>query len=125
MILSLCPSLRFDTGSYKFSPLLLIDLSLLPSQQCGDVFPICIVFNHIKNMGVGALGWFSGLSVPTLDFGLGHDLMIMRLSPVLASLWAWSLLKILPSSAYPPLMSMCVQLSKKPKNHGYNSYVKR
>ena len=30
---------------------------------------------------------------PTLDLSLGLDLRVMSLSPVLGSLWVWSLLK--------------------------------
>ena len=31
----------------------------------------------------GAPGWFSRLSLPTLDFGSGHDLRIVGLSPTI------------------------------------------
>ena len=53
----------------------------------------------------GAPGWLSQLSVP-LDFGLGHDLSIVRSSPALESVLgmepAWDSLSFSPS-APPPL----------------------
>ena len=38
--------------------------------------------NCLKNYYGGALGCFSQVKHPTLDFGSGHDLRVMRWSPL-------------------------------------------
>ena len=42
------------------------------------------------------------LKCPTLDFSSGHDLTVVRLSPMLGSHWVWSLLKILALLCHSP-----------------------
>ena len=58
-------------------------------------------------------GWLSQLSSsPTLDFGSGHVLVVMRSSPISGS--TWSLLEILSFAPSAPLSGSCMfSLSKK------------
>ena len=58
---------------------------------------------------LGAPGWLSQLSVLTLDFGLGHDLMVHRFVPNIGLCTdsvepAWDFLS---SSLSDPLLSVC------------------
>ena len=49
-------------------------------------------------------GMAQSVQCSTLDFGSGHDLRVVRLSPTSAVHWVWSLLEILSTfpSAPPP-----------------------
>ena len=76
----------------------------------------------------GAPGWLAQLvKCPTLDFGSGHDLRVMRSSPVSVAWWVWSLIKILsvplPLSLSPHLLTLYQKL-KKTKNKQTNKKVR-
>ena len=43
-----------------------------------------ILLNYVKNKRTGSLG--ESVKHPTLDFGSGHDLMVLRSSPALGSM---------------------------------------
>ena len=45
---------------------------------------LCLEFIR-KHEYLGAPGWLSQASVPTLHFGSGHDLRVMRLNPASGS----------------------------------------
>ena len=77
---------------------------------------LCLEFIKIHEY-LGAARWAKCQLVkcPTLDFGSGHNLRVMRWSPILAPCWAWIFFLPLSAPPTPPPRISFLSLSKTTK----------